>query len=817
MVERWSRWQSRWSPADGLTRVQPLTAPALAAQRLSARPYSLTALQRFATCPYQFQLAAIYGLAPLEAPAPLQRLDPLTRGSLFHEIQTAFFRRLQQNDLLPVTPARARAALGVLDWAFTTIIPKAYDDLAPAIDRVWRDEIDGLRRDLRIWLERQLTVDGAQWVPERFELAFGLPADRQRDPASTRDPVRVGPQGFLLRGSIDLVERRLHGKTLRVTDHKTGKNRTSLATIVDGGRVLQPVLYSVALEALTGDTVEEGRLSYCTTAGNFTTHPIPHRRPDPPPRPRGAGDRRSRHRARHAGRQARPLRRPQCLRLLRLPAGVRIRRGAPHREQAGAARPRRAAEDAVTAGHVRRCRRSPPHQRRSRRDAGGRSGRRHRQDHRTGQAHRAAGADRPRLDRPDRRRDLLGESGRRAEAAPARGAGAGPPGARSSRRRGGAARSGGAAVRGSARQHHPRLLRRPAAGTAGRGPPRSVVRRAHRRPGGPAVRRGLHRVDPARARRSERRAFADRCAGSRPATSVRTSTTTRRSPGSSAPASTCWSGATIRGRGRRPDGFDRDAQIDHLLDAIGTFSQISQLPPGTRDTLHRDTEPLRRAWAEIDPGRERGFDDYDGWEAALCALAARQHDLRRGKSTSGHYSKEVPRAQVVAARDLIVDALVAFRDRADADLAALVHEALQRAIAGYEARKQRTGAVDFLDLLIRARDLVRDTPARPPRLPTPLPLPAGRRVPGHRPAAGGAAAAARRRRVAAPSRRPPPSISPCDPARCSSSAIRSSRSTASAAPTSASTARSASRWWPPGRRWCGCAPRSAACRRSSGR
>ena len=274
MVERWSRWQRGWSTADGLTRVQPMTAPALAAQRLSARPYSLTALQRFATCPYQFQLAAIYGLAPLDAPAPLQRLDPLTRGSLFHEIQTALFRRLKDNDLLPVTPSRTKAALGVLDWAFTTIVPAAYDKLAPAIDRVWRDEIEGLRRDLRIWLERQVVADGLQWLPERFELAFGLPPDDARDPASTREPARVGPHGFLLRGSIDLVERRLHGPTLRITDHKTGRNRTSIATVVDGGRLLQPVLYSVALEALTGDTVEEGRLSYCTTAGNFSTHAI---------------------------------------------------------------------------------------------------------------------------------------------------------------------------------------------------------------------------------------------------------------------------------------------------------------------------------------------------------------------------------------------------------------------------------------------------------------------------------------------------------------------------------------------------------------
>jgi CRISPR/Cas system-associated exonuclease Cas4 (RecB family) len=89
-----------------------------------------------------------------------------------------------------------------------------------------------------------------------------------------RAPARVGDAGYLLRGSIDLVERRVDGTRLRVTDHKTGKNRTTHATIVDGGRVLQPVLYAVALEAITGETVDEGRLSYCTTAGQFSQRVI---------------------------------------------------------------------------------------------------------------------------------------------------------------------------------------------------------------------------------------------------------------------------------------------------------------------------------------------------------------------------------------------------------------------------------------------------------------------------------------------------------------------------------------------------------------
>jgi CRISPR/Cas system-associated exonuclease Cas4 (RecB family) len=272
VTERWLRWQSKWSQADGLIRVQAQTAEPLTRQRLTTRPYSLTALQRYSTCPYQFQLAAMYQLAPLEEPTPLQRLDPLTRGSLFHEIQTELFRKLQTNSMLPVTESRLSAARGVLDWAVAHVTTKAYDDLAPAIDRVWKDEIAGLTRDLRVWLER-LARDGQRWVPERFELAFGLPPDINRDPASTREPARVGP-GFLLRGSIDLVERRADGRALRVTDHKTGRNRTTHATIVDGGRVLQPVLYGVALEAMTGETVEEGRLSFCTTQGQFSEHPI---------------------------------------------------------------------------------------------------------------------------------------------------------------------------------------------------------------------------------------------------------------------------------------------------------------------------------------------------------------------------------------------------------------------------------------------------------------------------------------------------------------------------------------------------------------
>jgi ATP-dependent helicase/nuclease subunit A len=55
--------------------------------------------------------------------------------------------------------------------------------------------------------------------------------------------------------------------------------------------------------------------------------------------------------------------------------------------------------------------------------------------------------------------------------------------------------------------------------------------------------------------------------------------------------------------------------------------------------------------------------------------------------------------------------LDAFLERSNADLAPLLQEALRPALAAYEELKARGGRLDFLDLLIKARNLVRDNAA----------------------------------------------------------------------------------------------------------
>jgi hypothetical protein len=271
VIDRWSRSQLQWSPHDGIVRATDVTRPLLDERRLTRRAYSLSALQHYAACPYRFLMSAVYRLAPAEEPEPLQRMDPLTRGSLFHAIQTQFFRTLAAEGRLPI--ASAAAARDTLTRTVGDVADRYRDDLAPAVPRVWDDEVRTLERDLLRWLEA-IGPEPGGWEPWRFEFAFGLAEDPERDPHSLREPAIVDG-GFRLRGSIDLVERHPPTGRLRVTDHKTGRNRSTRDQVISGGEVLQPVLYSVALESLLHTPVQSGRLYFCTSAGGFAAHEIP--------------------------------------------------------------------------------------------------------------------------------------------------------------------------------------------------------------------------------------------------------------------------------------------------------------------------------------------------------------------------------------------------------------------------------------------------------------------------------------------------------------------------------------------------------------
>ncbi|HMH53008.1 MAG TPA: PD-(D/E)XK nuclease family protein [Candidatus Acidoferrum sp.] len=270
---RWSRWSRRFTAADGLVRVTDATRATLAAARLDARAYSASALQKFAACPYQFFLSAICRLEPRSEIASIVELDPATRGHLFHRVQADVMRALAEEGRLPLDAKALDPAKATLDRTLDRVAERYREELAPAIGRVWQDEIESMRADLRMWLE-QTAASHATWEPVAFELAFGLRRDPDNDPRSVEQEVTLA-DGYRLRGIVDLVERKRGGSDLRVTDYKTGRDWTRRNLVVDGGQILQPVLYGLTVEQLFGARVVESRLFYCTRVGGFSERVVP--------------------------------------------------------------------------------------------------------------------------------------------------------------------------------------------------------------------------------------------------------------------------------------------------------------------------------------------------------------------------------------------------------------------------------------------------------------------------------------------------------------------------------------------------------------
>jgi ATP-dependent helicase/nuclease subunit A len=156
----------------------------------------------------------------------------------------------------------------------------------------------------------------------------------------------------------------------------------------------------------------------------------------------------------------------------------------------------------------------------------------------------------------------------------------------------------------------------------------------------------------------------------------------------------------------RRDPFDREAEIDTLARITRDLSALSSRPRRVTDDLFRGLAPARAlaAWTEQIAGMGRR--DYDALEGRLLKLG---RELRRStRKGSGEYGGGVAREALVAQRDELVRWIEEFRVRADAELAAMLRSEMQGLLEEYEERKRRLGKLDFVDLLCRVRDLLRD-------------------------------------------------------------------------------------------------------------
>ena len=157
----------------------------------------------------------------------------------------------------------------------------------------------------------------------------------------------------------------------------------------------------------------------------------------------------------------------------------------------------------------------------------------------------------------------------------------------------------------------------------------------------------------------------------------------------------------------RKVSFDREAQVDKLIEDVKVIAEAASHCRKFNDNLVRSLRPAQAlvTWIERAEAVSRAR-DYDALESLLIKL---RRDLKNDtKKGSGFFAPSVPREQVVAAREQLLARLENFQIAADADLAATLRTEMWDLVERYDSLKRRAGKLDFVDLLLLARNLVRD-------------------------------------------------------------------------------------------------------------
>ena len=156
---------------------------------------------------------------------------------------------------------------------------------------------------------------------------------------------------------------------------------------------------------------------------------------------------------------------------------------------------------------------------------------------------------------------------------------------------------------------------------------------------------------------------------------------------------------------KRFEGFDREAEIDALINELQELGEWSDVG-NPEQWLTKSLVYLKHFVADITRVESLGERrDYDGIEARLFGLLTGW----KAKDWKAYYARDTfPADEIRRRRDELKTRVQEFVDHSGADLAPRLREELWSVIDEFERLKERAGYLDFIDLLFRARNLIRD-------------------------------------------------------------------------------------------------------------
>ncbi len=220
-------------------------------ERLAGSPVSVTQLETYARCPYQFFAERLLQVRP--QPDLEEELTALEKGSLLHEALFEFFEGRREEGKPPLAACTEETLAEAVEKLSGILESKLRDLDIP--DAFWQLDAElllggsaGRQSFVREFLRAEQKRAVAS-VPAWFEVSFGGKRGRNFDRQLSRDePAEVG--SLRLRGKVDRVE--LGDGFFTIIDYKTGEIRASLEDIRRGVSLQLP-LYLLAMRSILAD------------------------------------------------------------------------------------------------------------------------------------------------------------------------------------------------------------------------------------------------------------------------------------------------------------------------------------------------------------------------------------------------------------------------------------------------------------------------------------------------------------------------------------------------------------------------------------
>lgn len=242
-------YEGKLTGEDTLTSIYLSEPSQQQLENLRDKIYSVTDLETYAKCPFQYFVANVLGYKD-KGDSEEDEPSSLEKGDLAHKILYAFYMERRRRDDLPIRQCdddefeEAKQQLNAVLESESEEKRHQRQEINQ-YNLFWKIEIEKLCTALYKWLEAEHTYD-LHVMPRFFEVSIG-PANQPGDSElSCSEPIPIG--NVLMKGKIDRID--IGEGVFNIIDYKTGSSTIRIRDILEGRSLQLPIYLQIAKKLL---------------------------------------------------------------------------------------------------------------------------------------------------------------------------------------------------------------------------------------------------------------------------------------------------------------------------------------------------------------------------------------------------------------------------------------------------------------------------------------------------------------------------------------------------------------------------------------